>query len=214
MLTILFVCAVNRFRSVIGEYRLNEILSRRKDNLNLEIEVTSAGIGLSADDIELLEAEGKFWREPVFGLPPYPYAIASMRRRGLDISNSRSKELTREMVNKADLIIAFEDSQKQIILSPYNAVTGRVFTLQELVGYTGYLVNTDYSFPGAKPNPETRSWTFPDSFLEASITEIEHMLWWGIDRFVEMLWEKNDNRRRGIRENLPAGKALPGSEGW
>ena len=193
MLSVLFVCAVNRFRSVVGEYRLREMLNRGKDTLVQELEVTSAGCGLSPEDVKMLEAEGKLWDKPVFGLPPYPYAIDSMRRRGLDISTSRSKELTDAMVNRADLIIVFEDSQKQKILSLYSSANEKVFTLQELVGYTGYLANIDYSIPGCVPNPDTKSWTFPDFYLEASITEIEHMLWWGIDKIIDFLKHSHNN---------------------
>lgn len=184
---VLFVCAVNRFRSVVAEGYLREIIHKRKDGLAKEIRVSSAGVGLSPEDIQLLAAHGAYWDRPVFGLPPYPYAIESMKRRRIDISRSRSKELTKPMADKANLIIVFQDSQIDQICSVYPLSEGKVYTLQELVGYDAYLVNTDYSFPGTVPNPETKSLAMPDSYLEGTITEITHMIWWGIDRIIDFV---------------------------
>ena len=110
-----------------------------------------------------------------------------MKRRRIDISRSRSKELTKPMVDKTDLIIVFQDSQRDEICSLYPLSEGKVYTLQELVGYDGYLVNIDYSFPGVVPNPETKSLAMPDSCVEGIITEITHMIWWGIDRILDFL---------------------------
>ena len=184
---VLFVCAVNRLRSVVGEYYLREIIHQRKDRLSKEITLSSAGVGLSPEDIQLLTSHGKHWDRPVFGLPPYPYAIESMKRRQIDISGSRSKELTKAMVDEADLVIVFEDSQRDQICSLYPLGEEKVYTLQRLVGYDGYLVNIDYSFPGFIPNPETKALTMPDSQLEGSIVEIIHMIWWGTDRIIDFI---------------------------
>jgi protein-tyrosine-phosphatase len=183
---LVFVCAVNRFRSVVAEYYLKELIQKRKDGFK-EIRVSSAGVGLSPEDRQLLAAHGQHWDRPVFGLPPYPYAIESMKRRQIDISGSRSKELTGATADGADLIIVFQDSQIDQIRSLYPPSRGKVHTLQGLVGYGGYLVNTDYSFPGTVPNPETKALTIPDACLEGTITEISHMLWWGLDRIIDFI---------------------------
>jgi protein-tyrosine-phosphatase len=183
---LVFVCAVNRFRSVVAEYYLRELIQKRQDRLQ-EIRISSAGVGLSPEDRQVLAAHGQHWEKPVFGLPPYPYAIESMKRRQIDISASRSKELTGATAERADLIVTFQDSQVDQICSLYPPGQGKVHTIQELVGYDGYLVNTDYSFPGAVPNPETKALAIPDACLEGSITEITHMLWWGLDRIAGSL---------------------------
>jgi protein-tyrosine-phosphatase len=184
---VLFICAVNRLRSVVAECYLREIIHQRKDRLSNEIMVSSAGVGLSPEDIQLLASHGEHWDRPAFGLPPYPYAIESMKRRQIGISGSRSKELTKAMVDEADLIIVFEDSQRDQICSLYPLSEEKVYTLQRLVGYDGYLVNIDYSFPGIVPNPETKALTMPDSQLEGAIVEIIHMIWWGTDRIIDFI---------------------------
>ena len=184
---VLFVCAVNRFRSVVAEYYLREIIRQKKNRLAEEIRVSSAGVGLSPEDIQLLADHGQHYDWPVFGLPPYPYAVESMKRRQIDISGNRSKELTEAMVDEADLIIVFQDSHRDKIVSSYPQSQGKVYTLQELVGYDGYVVNIDYSFPGTLPNPETKSLLIPDSCQEGTITEISHMIWWGLERIIDLL---------------------------
>jgi protein-tyrosine-phosphatase len=183
---LVFVCAVNRFRSVVAEYYLRELLQKGGDGFE-EIRVSSAGVGLSPEDRQLLASHGEHWDRPAFGLPPYPYAITSMKRRQIDISGSRSKELTRATAEVADLIVTFQDSQIDQICSLYPPSQGKVHTLQGLVGYDGYLVNTDYSFPGTVPNPETKALTIPDACLEGTIAEITHLLWWGLDRIINFI---------------------------
>jgi protein-tyrosine-phosphatase len=91
------------------------------------------------------------------------------------------------MVDEADLIIVFQDSQIEQIVSLYPQSQGKVYTLQELVGYDGYVINIDYSYPGALPNPETKSLLIPESCQEGTITEISHMIWWGLDRIIDLL---------------------------
>lgn len=183
---ILFVCAVNRFRSVVAEYYLREIIRQGKNKLAKEIRVSSAGIGSSPEDIQLLADHGEHYDWPVFGLPPYPYAVESMKRRQIDISGNRSKELTEAMVDEADLIIVFQDSQIEQVTSRYPQSQGKVHTLQELVGYDGYVINIDYSFPNALPNPETKSLLIPESCQEGTIAEISHMIWWGWERIIDL----------------------------
>jgi protein-tyrosine-phosphatase len=135
--------------------------------------------------MQLVAEHGEHWEnKPVFGLSPYPYAIESMKRRGIDISGNRSKELTKAMADKADLIITFQDSQIEQISSLYPFSRGKIHTLQELVGYDGYIVNTDYSFPGAAPDSKTKGLAIPDSAQEGTIVEITHMIWWGTDRIL------------------------------
>jgi protein-tyrosine-phosphatase len=187
MSLVLFVCSENRTRSVISEYRLRDLLSHREGKLAREIEVASAGCGWTPEDIKTREAKGEIVDKTPFGLPPRPYVIESMKRRGFDISESRSKELNEAIAQEADLVIVFEDVHKESILRRYPTAEGKVFTLQELVGYEGYLINPYYPDGAWVFNSETNSWGFSDWYLEACITEIEHMLWWGLDKIIGFL---------------------------
>jgi protein-tyrosine-phosphatase len=189
---VLFVCAENRVRSVICEYRLRQILNSRGDSLAKAIEVASAGCGLTEEIIKKREAVGWIQNKNSFGLPPSLYAIESMRRRGMDISQSRSRELNETIAQKADLIIAFEDPHKEMIVSRYPIAKGKTFTLQEIVGYDGYLMNP-YVMEGAYAfNSATKSWSLADWYEEGCITEVEHMLWWGVDKIIDFLKKKKN----------------------
>lgn len=200
--TILFACTVNRNRSIVAESFLRGLLKNRKDVLS-QVEVVSAGVGYSRDEVKMLGAGGKHWKKPVFGLPPYPYIVETMIRRGLDVSWKRSKEITQTMIKKTDLVIVFTEYQKRKILSIHPPTEGRIFTMQEFVGYTGYLVGRDHSFPGWSFDDQTKGWIFSDSYLEGSTTEIEHMLWWGVDRVINFLGKKS---KREAVVPLPAMK--------
>jgi hypothetical protein len=60
MTRLVFVCAVNRFRSVIAHYLFKDILAHTRA-LDQEIDVTSAGI-VSEERIQTLEGEGNIDR--------------------------------------------------------------------------------------------------------------------------------------------------------
>jgi len=86
-LRILTVCSHNRTRSVMIEAMLTSMLRERLDEGS--VDVRSSGFG------------------PV-GLPPIDEAVDAMRRRGLDVSSHRSSATTRELVERADVILTAE----------------------------------------------------------------------------------------------------------
>jgi protein-tyrosine-phosphatase len=184
---VLFACTLNRHRSVAAEYFLRAFLKKKRNIGSNEIEVVSAGLGYSENERQKLTANGRFWDKPVFGLPPFPYVTEMMRRRDFDVSEARSREITPHMTERAGLIIVFTEYQKDKICSNYPLCEGKVFTIQEFVGYDGYLVGRDRSFLGVSLNDELRAWNFSDVFLEGSTTEIEQILWWRLDEFVNFL---------------------------
>jgi protein-tyrosine phosphatase len=84
---LLFVCLGNICRSPLAEMAMRAEAARR----GLEIEVDSAGTG--------------GWHA---GEPPDPRAIAAARRRGLDISNLRARQVTRADFDRFDHIFALD----------------------------------------------------------------------------------------------------------
>jgi protein-tyrosine-phosphatase len=86
-LRILTVCSHNRTRSVMMAAMLDSMLRERLGEGSVEVD--SSGFG------------------PV-GLPPIDEAVEAMRRRGLDVSSHRSTATTRELVERADVILTAE----------------------------------------------------------------------------------------------------------
>jgi len=58
-------------------------------------------------------------------------AVYVMREEGIDISNHRANLLYRNLVEDAHLILTMSKSHKQQLLSKYDFLKGKVFTLKE-----------------------------------------------------------------------------------
>jgi len=71
-----------------------------------------------------------------FGGSPTGEAIEVMRAEGIDISGYRSKQLTRELIEEADLILTMKKEYKDQIISRHPEFKHKVFTLKEFAGET------------------------------------------------------------------------------
>ncbi len=65
------------------------------------------------------------------GEPADPSAVALMQELGIDLSNHRARELTPEMVRKADLILVMENVHRKAMHSRFPDSRGKVFRLGE-----------------------------------------------------------------------------------
>jgi protein-tyrosine phosphatase len=70
------------------------------------------------------------------GYPPAEYSQQVMQEKGLDISSHRSQGVTRELLEKFDLILTMESGQKEAIRAEFPEVSGRVYLLSEMVERT------------------------------------------------------------------------------
>ncbi|NIR16829.1 hypothetical protein GWO13_00390, partial [Candidatus Bathyarchaeota archaeon] len=82
-----------------------------------------------------------------FGGPPTPEAIETMREEGIDISGFRSRQLTEELIEEADLILTMKKHYKDDILSRRPEAKHKVFTLKE---FTRETENPDIEDPYGK----------------------------------------------------------------
>ena len=109
---ILFVCTGNTCRSAMAAAIFNDIAIKEK----LDVLIESAG--LAAVDGEKASEN----------------ALKAMAEVGIDLSYHRSKRLTPELIDIADIILTMTASHKKYLL-PY--ADGKVFTLKEYVGEEG-----------------------------------------------------------------------------
>ena len=110
---VLFVCYGNICRSPMAEGFLKKVLE--DFNEPAKIEVLSAGTN-------------------AYGGPPTSEAIKVMRGEGIDISSCTSRQLTQELVEKADLILTMKKSYKDRIVSEHLQSGHKIFTLKEFAG--------------------------------------------------------------------------------
>lgn len=106
---ILFVCTGNTCRSAMAAAIMNDIAE--KNDLNILID--SAGIFAS------------------IGQKASEEAIKAMEEMNIDLSSHRSKPLTDELINMADVILTMTNAHKQLIAQ---MAPEKVFTLSEYAG--------------------------------------------------------------------------------
>ena len=105
---ILVVCVGNICRSPMAEAVLRDALKEQEI-----IIVESAGLSAMVD-----------W-------PASEHAEVLMAERGLDISSHRARQLTPELIQKADLILVMETGHKKAIEAEDVTARGKVFRLGE-----------------------------------------------------------------------------------
>jgi protein-tyrosine-phosphatase len=132
MKRLLFLCTINRHRSVIAEFLFRNILERQKRKFLREIEISSAGIVTKQQKAELKQ-KGIGLPRPLFGYRPMPCVIFYMQKEAeINVSEHRSRGITTKMVKAADLIIAMGESHLEGVLRTYPTVNGKIVTLAEL----------------------------------------------------------------------------------
>lgn len=107
---VLVLCTANVCRSPMAE----ALLAERARRTGLGAQITSAG----------------FLTE---GMPAAPEAVEVMARRGIDLEPHRSRRVTAEMVERADLVLcmARQHLREAVVMRP--SIFARTFTLKEVV---------------------------------------------------------------------------------
>jgi protein-tyrosine phosphatase len=197
MAMILVVCTGNICRSPMAEGFLRRELERRAIE---GIRVESSGLS--------------GWE----GSAPTPEAVEALAEYGLDISVHKARRLTRDMVERADLVVAMSSEHREGVARLVPSAASRTFTIKELV----YLLE---SFP-----VETRQGSAshqlmasvkaaiglredaPD--LELLDEDIADPLGLGIESFRAAAWELESLSRRLVAGLFPGvGRASVPEEG-
>jgi protein-tyrosine phosphatase len=108
---LVFVCTANVFRSVIAEGLCRKFLENQE--LDRDITVDSAGIGDTCGNRR-----------------PAPILREFLKELGIDVAKHRSKRLTEEIIETADLIVPMTRRQEQKILTIFPSAEGKTRLLR------------------------------------------------------------------------------------
>jgi protein-tyrosine-phosphatase len=140
------VCIGNRNRSPFAEFFFSRLISQRDNQFVDAIKVTSAGF-LPQRMKDKMAALKIGMPDPFFGRPLAQTTRTALLRQGINVSEEwRTRELTPELAEQADLIITALPGQKIDIIRLYPNVADRIFTIREISQWDGYLLQEDYDF--------------------------------------------------------------------
>ena len=77
---------------------------------------------------------GSFGVWTVDGRPASAYAVEEMARRGIDLRDHRSRNVTREMVAEADLVLVMTRQHAEAVGAAFPEYAHKVHLLSEMVG--------------------------------------------------------------------------------
>ncbi|MCJ7625146.1 MAG: hypothetical protein MUO76_16735 [Anaerolineaceae bacterium] len=117
MPAVLFVCTANLCRSPMAEALFRSILINTRADWQ-DWKIGSAGT----------------WAVSV--KTAMPYSQEMMKELGLDISRHRSRTISNELLNAADLILTMESSHKEAIQIEFSSRSSKIFMLSEMAGKT------------------------------------------------------------------------------
>ena len=138
---ILFVCVGNRVRSVFAEFFLLDFFGKR----DLKIAVSSAGF-LPQKLKDHLTENRIASPEPFYNRPMSEVTMDVLRDKGIHTPERwRSKELSPEMINKANLLITALGMQKDELSDRYEDMRHKIFSIRELLKTEDYLFFEDFT---------------------------------------------------------------------
>lgn len=117
-MNILLVCTGNTCRSPMAAAMLRQILREYGADLE-QFHIVTAGLAAAS------------------GWPASPGAVYAMQLRGLDISEHRSQAVNRDLVEKADIILAMTRAQREHLLDKYPEHMLKINTLAGMAGENG-----------------------------------------------------------------------------
>jgi protein-tyrosine-phosphatase len=184
---ILFVCCGNRERSVIAERLLQQWLRDDYPQLMDRVTIGSAGI-VPRSLLTFVREQGVIFEYPYFGKKPNLCALEYLAQKGIDVTSYRSRELSRELVTEADLILAIDRIIEGEILHLYPEASERVVTFKSFAfgaDYSDLDIGNTMNLPDI--DEKTGNWIWPDGYIADYISDIERCLSMSMEKLVDFI---------------------------
>ena len=128
MPTILFLCTANRFRSPLAEAFMREKINEKPDSGEWVIE--SAGT----------------WTKD--GMPALSQTLQVAQYFGLDLKDHRSKQVTAELLSRADLVLVMESGHLEALQIEFPDQSTKIHLLSQVVDGNAYGIPDPYAGGG------------------------------------------------------------------
>ena len=125
---------------------------------------------------------------PYFGKSPNIYAVKYLATKGIDVSAYRSRELTKRMVQKADLLLVMDMVLKKELLNLHKGASDRVLALKEFIfGPKRQDLNIGDPMKFPEIDKKTGLWIWPKGYADNYINDIEQCFDKGMDKFLTFI---------------------------
>jgi protein-tyrosine-phosphatase len=150
-------------------------MGEKDAGLDGRIKVSSAGFIPQKLKDHLARVPVKF-PDPFFNRPMAEMARSTLFKKGIAVPEEwRSKGLTSEMVEDADLLITALPEQKEELISLFPKAQAKISTIKEMARWDGYVLSEDFTVP---PMDDT-FWDYVDGnpeYVSKIIALTEEML--------------------------------------
>jgi len=123
------------------------MMGEKDARLNGRVKVSSAGFIPQKVRDRLARVPVKF-PDPFYNRPMAEITRATLFKKGIVVPEEwRSKKLTSEMLEDADLAITALPEQKEELISLFPKAQAKIFTIREMARWDGYLFFEDFAIP-------------------------------------------------------------------
>jgi protein-tyrosine-phosphatase len=186
---LVFVCLGNRNRSPFAEFFFSKLISERNKEFAPRIRLSSYGF-IPQEIKEKMTAMHIGFPDPFFGRTLALSTRTVLLKEGIAVPEQwKTKPLTPEVVNEADMIITVLPEQKTDLIDLYPEAASKVFTIREISQWDGYL-SWDEAFNYERIPSGINFWDYVEESIDhvsIALSEMKKMLMMAYPHIVDKL---------------------------